>query len=307
MKRYLMMLLGFCLLTLAAAEEKKTLKVLMVGNSFSQSVWTYLPAVAKSVPGCELKLMPATIGGCSFKRHIAEWDKAEADPKYKPYGSVKRKTNLQELLKEDKWDIITIQQASPESWRDASYQPYADELIAHIRKYAPQAEIVVQQTWSYNAGDGRINPTNPSWKFGQKEMYDRLTANYRKLAAANKFRIIPTGFAVQCTREESPLQYPKINRKFLESFQWPAALPKTDDVVGNLYWKKEKNGNHKVVADTIHLNRRGEYLQACVWFGFLFNRKTDEIRFVPPEVTSAEAVRLRGCAQKALDTFTVTP
>ena len=43
------------------------------------------------------------------------------------------------MIKAAKWDIVTIQQGSPESWNKAKTQPAADELIAYIRKNAPQA------------------------------------------------------------------------------------------------------------------------------------------------------------------------
>ena len=58
-----------------------------------------------------------------------------------------------------------------------------DNLIAKIKELAPQAEIVIQQTWSYNAADPRLNPgTSRSWKIDQTGMYEKLTAAYLQLA-----------------------------------------------------------------------------------------------------------------------------
>ena len=51
------------------AEE---LKVLMIGNSFSQSVLRDLPNIVKASGKDKLKLAQAMIGGCSMQRHCAE-------------------------------------------------------------------------------------------------------------------------------------------------------------------------------------------------------------------------------------------
>lgn len=82
----------------------------------------------------------------------------------KPYWTSwpkRRKANLPEVIKAAKWDIVTIQQASPVSWDKSKTLPAADELIAYIRKNAPQAEIVIHQTWSYRNDDSRISGAKP--------------------------------------------------------------------------------------------------------------------------------------------------
>ena len=53
--------------------------------------------------------------------------------------------------------------------------------------------------------------------------------------------------------------------------------------------------------DPAHLNRRGEYLQACLWYAFFFDKPTSEIKFVPEGITPEDAAFLRDVAQKALD------
>ena len=80
----LLTVLAACSSTRAAAADKE-LKVLMVGNSFAWSCRRYLPEVAKSVPGCTLKLEIAHIGGCYFERHMKEYARSMADPKHHPY------------------------------------------------------------------------------------------------------------------------------------------------------------------------------------------------------------------------------
>ena len=56
----------------------------------------------------------------------------------------------------------------------------------------------------------------------------------------------------------------------------------------------------EIGRDTIHLNARGEYLQALVWFGFLFGVDPTSVSYVSPEVGDADARFLRECARDAL-------
>ena len=67
-----MMISAACSLFAAAGNEPvkvKELKVLTIGNSFADSVFVYLPEVAKSFPDCKLVLDRANLGGCSLLRH----------------------------------------------------------------------------------------------------------------------------------------------------------------------------------------------------------------------------------------------
>lgn len=57
------------------------------------------------------------------------------------------------------------------------------------------------------------------------------------------------------------------------------------EVVGNESWvKDEKTGEMMMKTDRTHLNNDGRYLQACVWYGFLFGEKPQEIKYVPNNI-----------------------
>ena len=133
--------------------ERDALKVLMIGNSFSISNFRQMPAVATSM-GKRLTLASMYIGGCSLERH---WKNACA-PETKPYqvdisDGRHLKSNIPEMLKLEKWDVVTLQQASHDSWRPETYEPFGTNLIGMIRKLCPGAEIVLQETWSYTPED----------------------------------------------------------------------------------------------------------------------------------------------------------
>lgn len=295
-------LLAFC----CGAKE---IKVLMVGNSFSQSVLAYLPSIVKTDPENSLKLGQCMIGGCTLKRHCLEFEKSEKKPNHKPYttnlkipGAVKNRASLQELLKADKWDIVTIQQGSHESWRPESFA-YADKLIEIIRKFQPQAEIVVHQTWAYRLDDPRITSEKKGWKIGQQGMYDRLTENYVNLAKKYNARIIPVGYAVQLTREKSPVKFKMYDPAILKKLQPPELPDQKGDVVGMISWRMDKKtGKQKLRRDSIHLNNEGKYLQACVWYMFLFGKKASDVKFVPKKFTG-DAGFLAKCAEEAVTNF----
>lgn len=282
----------------------KELKVLMVGNSFSQSVLRTLPQIAKTA-GCQLKIANAMISGCTFERHVAEWEKCEKNPLYKPYTtnlklSEGKLASLQDLLSAEKWDIVTIQQGSSQSPFPASYQ-YAASLITRIRTFLPEAEIMIQQTWSYRSDSDRLQ----KWKMSQKEMYDQLTSNYFKLADKNHFRIIPVGWAVELYRQNSGGRYMPISAEEMDKLKYPH-VPATQnfDAVGNIFWRFNKqNGTWKLINDPIHLNLRGQYLQGCVWFAVLFQRNAETITFSPRNISAEDAAFIRNCAQKAIESF----
>ena len=290
----------------------KELKVLMIGNSFSICVGNNLPQIVKSVPGHKLELTSAYIGGCTFDKHSKNLEKAEKDPNFKPYRITvwtsdppKRikngKGNVNEQLKKNQYDIITIQQGSPRSWNYASYQPYADEVIAYIRKHQPKAEIVIQQTWAYRIDDPRLQPNpNAKWKFDQTGMYERIRDSYRKLAEKYKLRVIPVGDAVQKYRKCTPVKF----QPAAQAPEYPNLPSGAGDVVGSASWKKDpKTGKNTLRVDNIHLNANGHYLQACVWFAFLYGEPVQKIAYAPKNIGAGEAALLKKCAQEALDGY----
>ena len=283
--------------------SEKPKKVLMIGNSFSICVLKYMPSIAAEL-GLPLDLASLYIGGCPLQRHAANiaagaypdflpylvtWNYASlADQSAAPFapllgGEKNDHGNIPPLLAADDWDVVTIQQASHESWSPDTFYPWANLVIDTIRKLAPQAEIVVQQTWSYCNADARIcDPVTKgpgTWGFDQTGMYERLAANYAKLAQENGFAVIPTGKAVQLFRTRRPV------------------TEVDEDVVGN-FWTDESGVAH---ADSIHLNRDGEYLQACVWTAKLFGADVTKLASVPETLkTPANAALLRACARDAV-------
>ena len=303
-------ILTFAVMLLCCLVWAKELKVLTIGNSFSASVARTLPWITASVPGCRIILTGANIGGCSLERHWKEWSKAEKNPKYTPYGvlvidsaklkRVNRKGNVNELIKNQKFDIITIQQNSANSWKSETYQPFADNLIAVLKKYQPQAEIIIQQTWSYRCDSSRLK----AWKIDNTIMYSRLAKAYAELAQKYGFRVIPCGDAVQIFRAKTPVKFKAPDMKALAALKNTKAHAFDGEVVGMCKWlPHKKTKKYYLSCDCSHLNPHGEYMQGAVWFNLLFGRPATEVKYVAPDMTPEMAKFLLECAAEAVANY----
>jgi len=262
----------------------KRLKVLTIGNSFSICLLSQMPACVKST-GRELDLCSLYIGGCSLERH---WQNvvASTNAGFRPYGVswnycgksndpaapvakavVEGRANIPEMLSADRWDVVTLQQASHYSWRPDTYEPYGGNLVDLIRRLAPQAEIVVQETWSYTPYDGRLK----KWGITPDEMYVNLKLAYAGFASTYGLRVIPTGTAVQDFRK---------------------AMPSADGITGDPC-------GSPTGKDKFHLNREGNYLQACTWYAALYRRSAADITYRPDFLSAERAEQMRKSADAA--------
>ena len=305
-----LLLAAFVLCMGCAAVSAKDLKVLSIGNSFAVSVGSDLRQLVKSFPEHDLELTVAYIAGCTLDRHVQNIKSAEENPETGMYGIFfwstateaiapkKYKSNLIDLLKKQRYDVVTIQQGSMKSWDWESYEPYAGELIAFIRQHQPDAEIVIQQTWSYRVDAEQYGK---KFKFDQTGMYERLRDAYRNLAEKYKFRVIPVGDAVQLFRKYTPINY----QPSPEPVEYPDLPSNAGDVVGSSYWMKTKQGpdRRKLKIDPYHLNKDGKYMQACLWFSVLHGEPIDKITWSPVNMPQRVAVLLRRCAKEALAAY----
>ncbi|MBR1920607.1 MAG: DUF4886 domain-containing protein [Kiritimatiellae bacterium] len=226
MKKTLVLAAAVAALTFAPAraaegdKPQKALKVLMIGNSFSICNLKQMPPVAEAM-GCKVDLVSLYIGGCSLERHWNNVVAASTNEAFRPYKvtwryasladqskvpfaaalgegldwqkNPERRGNIPAMLAGDTWDVVTIQQASHFSWDSSTYHPYGDNLVAKIRELAPQAKIVVQETWSYPPWDRRLK----KFGFDQVEMYARIHDAYASFAAKYGFDVIPVGTAAE--------------------------------------------------------------------------------------------------------------
>lgn len=303
-RRTFALLLGVMLTSLFAlaqeAPPKKTIRLLTVGNSFSENATKYLDRIVKA-GGYTLIHHRCVIGGSGPDQHLAKAALHEKGPADKAglYGS--GKSLKQELLAE-KWDVITIQQASIRSHDDANYRPAAKELYDYLKKYAPASEIVIHQTWAYRVDDPRF--TMPSNKAGepktQKEMYDGLSAAYRTIAKELNVRRIPVGDAFYLADTNPKWGY-KPDRMFDAKAAKPPALPdQTHSLHVGQRWTTT-GGKTTLQMDGHHAGPAGEYLGGLVFYEFLFGTSAVGNAFRPESVDADYASFLQATAHKAIE------
>jgi len=168
------------------------MRILAIGNSFSQDATRYLKGCAKCA-GVKVDVVNLYIGGCSLETHhrnmLTEEKKYSLEFNGETTGFY---VSLKDALLSSHWDVITVQQVSRLSPDYNSYEPYLTELAAYIRKCAPKARLIVHETWAYEEGSVRLTE-----ELGFSKGIDMLNAvceSYKKAAnSINAYGIIPSG------------------------------------------------------------------------------------------------------------------
>jgi len=301
-------------ISLWAEEGGEKIRFLMVGNSFSRNASQYLPGLARAA-GKELVLENAMLGGCSLQRHVEGIKAYEADPegeKGRIYskGSLKQAhgkagRSLKDLLVLEPWDYVSIQQVSTLSFKEESYEPYAQFLVEFIHKFAPKAKLLVHQTWAYRED----NPLLRKASLTPETMYSALSAAYAKLARAYAAEIVPVGLAFHTARQTERWTFHYPDPHFDYTAPARGELPEEK---GSLHvgwgWKMVKGKPDPVFKlDAKHANREGQYLGACVFFEVLFGKSVVGNSFVPEGIVPDDARMLQEIAHAAVAQFRAKP
>jgi len=223
------------------------MKILAIGNSFSQDATRYLQSVAKSA-GEDLFVRNLYIGGCSLARHAENVKTGEAAYAYEEDAKRICDISVTDALKAEKWDFVTIQQASRVSGVIESYEPHMSELIAHIRENAPQAAIAFHRTWQYEKNS--TNPRFSDYGCDENKMFECIVNATTEATRRYGIEIIKSGDAIHRA----------------------VKLPQFDP----------EQGGVSVYRDGFHLGLTyGRYLASLVWFEFFTGRSAKDVTFAP--------------------------
>lgn len=255
------------------AQQKDTLRVLAIGNSFSQdAVNQYLHEIA-GADGRVFIIGNLYIGGCTLERHYQNvldgrrdyiYYKIDASGKF----AANKEADIYRGVFDEKWDVVTLQQASGYSGLIKSYEPYLGELVRYIRKNVPGAKIMWHQTWAY-AKDA-VHGHYMHYDSDQMKMYDAIVKCSSSACEKYGLGVIPSGTAVQNARFSPILQ--------------------------------------NVTRDGFHLHYLvGRYIAACTWYEALSGRTVVGNSYVPEGVRSYQAEIARNAAHYAVqEPFAVT-
>ena len=266
MKQYKIVVICMCILLLLAGgayAQQKTVRILAIGNSFSQdAVEQYLHELAEA-EGIPTIIGNMFIGGCSLERHVKNARDNAPAYAYRKIGTdgkkrEKGKMSLEAVLADEAWDYVSLQQASPFSGMYETYEASLPELIEYVKARLPKkTKLMLHQTWAYASTSKHSGFKN--YNCNQLTMYQAIADAVKKAAKANKIKIvIPSGTAIQNARTS-----------FI--------------------------GDH-LNRDGYHLDVKiGRYTAACTWFERIFKHNVVGNPYAPEGLDEAR----KAVAQKA--------
>ncbi len=146
------------------------MKLLCIGNSFSEDATYYLKKQADSAD-FPLTVVNLYIGGCSVSTHAANICADAPLYRYERNGIITaRKTSVCEALREEAWDVVTVQQQSGNAGLYEGYEKIG-VILDCIKANAPQAKILFHQTWGYE-----IDSDHPDFAHYQNDQATMVNA-----------------------------------------------------------------------------------------------------------------------------------
>lgn len=126
------------------------MKFLLISNSFGVNLQIHAAEIAK-LNGVDLSIYTLFIGGCPLKSHDANIKENKKDYLLFIDGRcTEQYISINEALVMEKWDYVSLQQASHVSGDVSSYYPYFNNVYTYVKKVCPNAKIMWHQTWAYS-------------------------------------------------------------------------------------------------------------------------------------------------------------
>ena len=182
-----------------------SLKLLSVGNSFSDDAMEYVWQIASALGFKKIELGNLYIGGCSLATHrenaLSGAEVYEFRTNTDGVWRTENKSLVYGVTFRD-WDVVSLQQASPFSGREETYNEDLFFLIDFIKRRAknPNVKLVWHMTWAYAKDSEHEAFAN----YGQNQgtMYEMIVKTVqKKILPTNVFStVIPSGTAIQNAR-----------------------------------------------------------------------------------------------------------
>ena len=190
---------------------KKGIKILAIGNSYSQNSMQYMFDLLKQlgVNEVNIKLVNAYIGSATLQTHAANArninNKSYTRQTFKQDGAYDSNSgySLQDLIRQEVWDVITLQQASVDSGDPTTYNEL-DYLVNYVKGLMtntnPDFKLGWHMTWAY--ASNYDNTSFDKYSRNQRTMYEAICSTVQaKIVNNTAFNfIIPTGTAIQNAR-----------------------------------------------------------------------------------------------------------
>lgn len=191
------------MLVLSLPGQGKDIRILAIGNSFSEdAIEQYLYELALE-GGDNLIIGNAYRGGQGLESHWNVVVNNDAAFEYRKVVDGKKTNNtnrtLEACVKDEPWDYITFQQVSQDSGRPETYEPYLGNLLDYVKGIVTNNNVKfgLHQTWAYaknSTHGGFANYGN-----NQQTMYQAIVdaVNQAKKNHSEISFIVPSGTAIQ--------------------------------------------------------------------------------------------------------------
>lgn len=261
----LLLLIFFCL---SASAQDKILKVLAIGNSFSEDgIENYLYDLAKA-DGKKIIIGNMYIGGASVELHVKNSREDKTAYAYRKIGLDGEKVatkdvSISKAIADEEWDYISLQQASPFSGQYDVIMNDLPELIKYVNSLKkPHTKLLYHQTWAYQHDSDHKGFAN--YDNSQSKMYTAIANTTKRISKIKDFdMVIPAGTAIQNARTSSQ---------------------------GDTYTR-----------DGYHLELTyGRFTAACTWYEKLFGIDVRKNSYKPAKVSDKQAKIAKQAAHKAV-------
>lgn len=265
--------------------KQDALKILCIGSSYGVDGTYYVQQMAQSA-GEKVVIANLYYGGCTLDQHYSFATNNTANYTYYKNTNGKwtethSKTMLDGIKNED-WDIITIQAGAGDADTASSYDKLGD-VIAYINanKTNSNAKLYWHQTWAYRDGSTKLSE-------GQScaDRYTAIMNNYNNIIVplinnGTFAGVIPAGTAVQNARQVSDL------------YSWDSTTLSKDVIARD---------------DTTHMSYEyGRYLVGLVWTNVLTGAPIDSITFTAADQGHTVDASLLPALKKAAADAIATP
>ncbi len=249
-------------------ENDGIIKVLTIGNSFSEdAVESYLWDIAQAA-GKKIVIGNLYIGGANLSTHVSN---ASTDAPAYSYRKIEldgssskmENTRMSAAIKDENWDVISMQQASYESGLYNTFETNLPDLYQLVSQQVDDqcTKYVLHRTWAYaqhSTHDGFANYNND-----QMTMYNDIISAYdRAKLLIPTYDVIPSGTGIQNGRTS---------------------------YLGDGFTR-----------DGYHLNEIGKYIASSVWFEKLFDESILTNTFAPTGISTYDINLAKTAAHAAV-------
>ena len=268
MKRLVLIIVLVLLPAVGVFAQKDTLRILAIGNSFSEdAVEDHLYHLAKE-EGITLIIGDMYKGRCSIERHVRNLREDIAEYKYRKIDAQGVKTEipdytLKQALADEQWDYVSFQQSSPNSGFPETYD-LLQELVNYVKERVPEdAVMMFHQTWAFS----KDSPHKEYYRYDndQLKMFNAIvSAVSQVIPQVEDIKIvIPAGTAIQNARTS---------------------------ILGD-----------DLTRDGHHLSRpHGRYVASCAWLQAVLGKNPVGNGYCPEAMTAKECRAAQKAARKAV-------